>query len=777
MLRYRLVLNLSFCLLTLAVARAQVRAPLAPRASTRPLPDYRPPSETFSLGPAPKTSFGPVNDNVRDTPSPQGLLRVAAQRTVSSSQMNQGVWQQTSGGAVWRLSIQAQNAVGIRVHFTNFSIGSGQVWVHDTSNPAVKVFGPYTGNGRNNGDFWSGIVFGDTVEIEYQPAAGRPTSGQPPFQISEISQLWRFGRAVAPRQSPQLQAPEASSGSGSNTQCFLDASCYSNPASGNYNAAVGNAVRSTAVIVFSNPSGTYLCTATLLNAPNGSPLLLTAGHCISNQVDAESMIAVFNAVDQTCQQPPFSTPGYYQLNALPQANGRQLLSVANQPFISGSDQTQVNDDLDYALVLLDDFPGWPNAALSGYTAKPVTDGQQLVSVSAPRGMFLKAAFSTVVGGPWANGFEVDQTAQGRIDSGSSGSALFDGNGALVGVLSTATLACSPDSQTCNATACDVNGEFRATYTAFSAIYPLIRTYLNQPISNTETAVVESSGLISASPITNINSLGFGDTTLTMNAPAGVKQTEIHVGAPNGPLFYFGDGHGTATASGWVKDGNVFYFQDISVGRNPGLGSTLGTAIAHMAAATFTATPPVILFPDALGNGSITLNWNDPDAKLLEVHVHSPSGPLLTFQGGPSGSVRAEGWVSDGMVFVLCDVSNGPCSSQNTVATLTAHVASDSMSTVGSGGGSAFVASPNPVPVYSPGAPAYTVLYFDVPGANTLQIHIGSPTGPLFTQTGASGIIGTGYWLTDGMTFYLQDVSNGLPGITVATTTVHLTSWF
>lgn len=688
--------------------------------------------------------------------------------------MNQGSWQQTSGGPVWRLSIQAQNAVGIRVHFTNFSAGSGQLWVHDTANPAVKVFGPYTGKGRNGtGDFWSGIVFGDTVEIEYQPAAGSATSGSPPFQISGISQLWRFGKAIAPRQSPQLAIPDAS-GSGSNFRCFLDASCYADPASGNYVAAVGSAVRSSAFIVFSDSTGSYQCSATLLNAPNGSPLLLTAGHCISSQTDAQSMTAIFNAVDQTCQQAPFTGPSNAQLNALPQANGIQLLSVADQAFLNENDQTQVNDDLDYALVLLDHFPSWPNALLSGYTASPVAAGQQLVSISAPQGLFLKTAFSTVLESAWANGFDVDQTTQGRIDSGSSGSGIFDNNGALVGLLSTGSTACPSNSQTCNLTSCDVRGEFTATYTAFSAIYPVIRTYLNQPLTDPGTTVTGNSGVFSASTITNINAQGLGDTTLTMNAPSGVTATEIHVGAPNGPLFNYSDGHGTATAAGWVSNGMVFYLQDVSNNQDRTLANTLATATAYTSSVTFTATPPVILFPDALGNGSMTLSWTDPGARLLEVHVHSPSGPLFTQQGGPSGSARATGWVSDGMTFVLCDVSNSACSSQNTVATLTAHVALDGMSAVSSGGGSSFVASPNPIPVAAGQLFGQTTLYFDVPGANTLQIRIGSPTGPLFAQTGASGSAVTGNWVGNGITFYLQDVSRGVPGTTVATTTVGLT---
>ena len=88
---------------------------------------------------------------------------------------------------------------------------------------------------------------------------------------------------------------------------------------------------------------------------------------------------------------------------------------------------------------------------------------------------------------------------------------------------------------------------------------------------------------------------------------------------------------------------------------------------------FTADPPFILFHDQFGNGSMTLNWSVPGARLLELHVGSSTGPLLSLQGSSDGWVRAQDWVSDGMKFVLCEVSGGSCSPQNTVATLTASV--------------------------------------------------------------------------------------------------------
>jgi glycosyltransferase involved in cell wall biosynthesis len=50
----------------------------------------------------------------------------------------------------------------------------------------------------------------------------------------------------------------------------------------------------------------------------------------------------------------------------------------------------------------------------------------------------------------------------------------------------------------------------------------------------------------------------------------------------------------------------------------------------------------------------------------------------------------------------------------------------------------------------------------------VEIHINSPDGPLFSRSGPSGTASTGKWISNGMLFYLQDVSDGL-GLTLQNT--------
>ncbi len=56
----------------------------------------------------------------------------------------------------------------------------------------------------------------------------------------------------------------------------------------------------------------------------------------------------------------------------------------------------------------------------------------------------------------------------------------------------------------------------------------------------------------------------------------------------------------------------------------------------------------------------------------------------------------------------------------------------------------------------------TTLRWNAPGAQSVEIHVGSPNGTLFASGGSSGSQATLNWVTDGMTFYLQDVTGGKP---------------
>jgi hypothetical protein len=178
-------------------------------------------------------------------------------------------------------------------------------------------------------------------------------------------------------------------------------------------------------------------------------------------------------------------------------------------------------------------------------------------------------------------------------------------------------------------------------------------------------------VFSANPNLISSPTAYGTTTLTFDvsnsvtpsSPNGVTATEIHIGSPTGPLFFRGGATATVTTGDWVTNGMQFFLQDTSNGNALSAANTL--AIVPVAVTTVQgATNPTVFYANpnpvysTTGLGSTTFTYNaGSGVSTIEIHVNSPTGPLLT-QTGPSGTATADGWVTNGMKFYLQDTSNG-----------------------------------------------------------------------------------------------------------------------
>jgi hypothetical protein len=147
---------------------------------------------------------------------------------------------------------------------------------------------------------------------------------------------------------------------------------------------------------------------------------------------------------------------------------------------------------------------------------------------------------------------------------------------------------------------------------------------------------------------------------------------------------------------------------------------------------------------------------------VEVHINAPNGSMFAGTGPGTFSSTTGQWVKDGMTFYLQNVSNGlPLTAANTLAkvTLTAIVTTPQGS---------ISANPNPFTASSSGT-GQTTLTWTSAGTTRVEVHINAPNGSMFAGSGPGTFSSTtGQWVKDGMTFYLQNVSNGLP-LTAANT--------
>ncbi len=179
---------------------------------------------------------------------------------------------------------------------------------------------------------------------------------------------------------------------------------------------------------------------------------------------------------------------------------------------------------------------------------------------------------------------------------------------------------------------------------------------------------------------------------------------------------------------------------------------------NMASAQATLTGfPNPFTSDLNGLGQITLTWSAPAASTIEIHVSSATGPLFVNDSN-AGSAATGQWVTNGMQFYLQDVSHGKPGT--TLATFTAHAVAV-----------VFSGSPNPFPPDVNGLGKIT-LNWSAANVSATEIRVNSLAGPSFTAGAAAGSATTGEWVTDGMQFYLQDISEGEPGTTLAVYTAH-----
>jgi hypothetical protein len=649
--------------------------------------------------------------------------QVGVRRMIDPEAMESAHWYPLPDGRwVWSMRFESPSAVGLRVHFDRFSVGNGRVWVLDGAIGMTKFFGPYTGTGPlQSGEFWTEILFSDTVEIEYVPENGSP-NGQVPFHLVSLSHLWDVHKLTS-----RAAAAEAAT---ANYSCFLDATCY--PADQAAEAA-------TLQLGVEQPSGeNQICSGTLIRTVNksGLPYVLTAGHCVSHASTAASMVAIWNYQSSSCNGPA-SAP------LVPQQPGGTLLSYSAVPF-----------QLDYAFVKLAGLPAGIVATYSGWNSNAVATNEQVVSMSHPQGLPTKYALGIRnSGGDDDSSYDITFSMTGLPDEASSGSGLFEtdvpGAFPLMGAASGAQF---PAAETGSLTVCDIvpaGAPLEVFYTKFTAIYPHIEAYLNDSVAPGGVTFTANPNPIPAAG---------QKTTLSWNAP-GYSDLVIRINSPTGDTMTGKLGSsGSVTTGTWVTDGMQFFLVDVTS------GASLASVVVHVNGSggggggetvTFTANPN----PIAAAGEKTTLTWNAPGHSSLVIRINSPTGDTMTGKLGSIGSVTTGSWVTDGMQFFLVALTSGV-----SLASVVVHVSGS-----GGGGGGIVTLSANPNPI--PAAGEKTNLTWNAPGHSSVEIRINSPTGAAMTGAlGSEGSVTTGSWVADGMRFFLVDL---ISGASLASVEVHV----
>jgi len=193
------------------------------------------------------------------------------------------------GSKAVRISVVATDAAGLRVGYR-------------VNGPAQGLAVRFAGNGRDEIYLaesigkelqWSPVLEGETATMELHLKRGFDAS-QFVVQLETLSHLIYVGADLGRKDIRDI---------GDSGSCNIDIACVSNPSQ-----ALLDAAKATAKMIFTDPTGTYLCTGTLLNSSAGAPYFYGAAHCIDTQAAASTLNTYwfFDAV--TCNStaiPPY----------------------------------------------------------------------------------------------------------------------------------------------------------------------------------------------------------------------------------------------------------------------------------------------------------------------------------------------------------------------------------------------------------------------------------------------------------------------------------------
>lgn len=339
-------------------------------------------------------------------------------------------------GDVRVMGVVSEEARYTRVHFTGMSLPDGaRVFVYSLKNPD-EFYGPYEGKGPSgDGTFWTPPMEGEAVVIEYFTPhdASDSTAAAAPFQVLEISHIFRDPLTKAGENAPVTNEAVASS-------CNLEVT-----------TEWAEVAKSVGELQFTSGTSEFLCTGTLLNnqANDFTPYLLTANHCFSTQVEAQTLRVYWNY-----------NSGDVLPSGTPRTDGATLLATG-----TGSDFTFVR--------LTGSLPG--GLFFAGWDATQISPNTPVTGIHHPKASHKRISFGTTnfncpngLPGPCSN-FTGVFWSSGTTESGSSGSGLWKGtpaNPQLVGTLYGGTASCETPTQS------DYYGRFSVTY---QSIAPFLTT--------------------------------------------------------------------------------------------------------------------------------------------------------------------------------------------------------------------------------------------------------------------------------------------------------------
>ena len=361
-----------------------------------------------------------------------GMYVIAQLKDVDLSTLNSGTWDELEDGTmIWRIRITSPNAKGLALHFDRFNLPvGGRFYVYDEDHS--QILGGFSELDNTDDKGYSiGMIVGNTLIAEYiAPALLTPGEKKailnteiiaPDIHISQVSYIFRG-----------VTEFEHAKDIGDSESCEVNVAC---PEGDDWQLQKRSVVR---IYVVEGNSGGW-CTGTLINnlSNDGTPYILTANHCGPNATAANfnQWRFYFNLEYTTCTGTTVQSSSQYRTGCSKIAYG------------------SINGGSDFFLLQLNQAPdnSW-NPIYAGWR-RDNTAATTATGIHHPAGDVKKISSSTTISTGSYTGcassahwritdWRQTTTNRGVTEGGSSGSALFDQNGYLVGTLTGGAATCS-----------------------------------------------------------------------------------------------------------------------------------------------------------------------------------------------------------------------------------------------------------------------------------------------------------------------------------------------
>ncbi|MEZ5044815.1 MAG: hypothetical protein R2828_33265 [Saprospiraceae bacterium] len=344
--------------------------------------------------------------------------RIASPSRIDVGLQRGGSWTQLpNGDRVWRIHLQSVNGLATMAFYENFYLPPGAA-LYMYSLDKTQLLGPYTAKDNPKGKrFMTGLIQGQDALIEYvEPAV---VGGQGHFDLFRVDQV--FDPEGLKTLSGQVQGGSGP-GFGSSNACHANINC---PLGSTLQKEKRGIVRIMVVV----EEGIGICSGNLMNntRKDGTPYILSGFHCMDGYTPLYDLWRFdFNYESPNCDN-PISDPGAYVLTGSVFRAGRQ--------------------ESDFLLLeLMDTIPPAFNAYFLGWDRQPSAPDTSYI-IHHPNADIKKVAasyqpvtvLSTTIN--WNNGVTTPRNHHydvrysiGSFEVGSSGSALLDEEGLVIGQL-------------------------------------------------------------------------------------------------------------------------------------------------------------------------------------------------------------------------------------------------------------------------------------------------------------------------------------------------------